>query len=55
MVRRFDLDFSSHIVEIAANDGYLLQYAKVKNIPCLAIEPTASTAKSSKRKRHRNY
>ena len=32
------------VIEIASNDGYLLQYFKEKNIPVLGIEPTANTA-----------
>jgi SAM-dependent methyltransferase len=44
MVSRFALDGDSHVVEVAANDGYLLQYVKARNIPCIGIEPTASTA-----------
>ena len=32
------------VVEVAANDGYLLQFVKARGIPCLGIEPTASTA-----------
>lgn len=50
MVDRFALDTSSHVVEIAANDGYLLQYVKQRGIPCLGIEPTASTAAAAKGK-----
>lgn len=50
MVKRFDLGTQSYIVEVAANDGYLLQYAKVKGIPCLGIEPTMSTAEAARRK-----
>jgi hypothetical protein len=34
----------SHVIEIAANDGYLLTNFVQANIPCLGIEPTASTA-----------
>jgi len=45
MVQRFDYNSESLIVEIASNDGYLLQYFKNKNIPVLGIEPTANTAK----------
>lgn len=41
---RFDLNSESTVVEIAANDGYLLQYVKEKFIPCYGIEPTSSTA-----------
>ena len=42
--RRLSLDGNSNVVEIASNDGYLLQYFKEKNIPCLGIDPTADTA-----------
>ena len=42
---RFALDESTQVVEIASNDGYLLQYFKEKSIPVLGIEPTANTAK----------
>ncbi len=44
MVERFSLSESSHVVEVAANDGYLLQYVQARGIPCTGIEPTASTA-----------
>lgn len=50
MVQRFTLDTKSHIVEVAANDGYLLQYAKTYGIPCLGIEPTTSTANAARAK-----
>ncbi|MFZ2162799.1 MAG: class I SAM-dependent methyltransferase [Sideroxyarcus sp.] len=50
MTSRFSLDASSHIVEVAANDGYLLQYAKARGIPCLGIEPTTSTADAARAK-----
>lgn len=50
MQARFSLTERSHIVEIAANDGYLLQYAKARSIPCLGIEPTASTAAAAREK-----
>lgn len=45
VVARFNLDHRSHVVEVAANDGYLLRFFQTKGIPCLGIEPTASTAK----------
>jgi hypothetical protein len=45
MQDRFSFDETSLIVEIASNDGYLLQYFKGKNIPVLGIEPTKNTAK----------
>jgi SAM-dependent methyltransferase len=50
MVRRFGLGPASHVVEVAANDGYLLQYVKARGIPCLGIEPTASTARAAREK-----
>jgi SAM-dependent methyltransferase len=43
-VIRFQLNDQSHVVEVAANDGYLLQYVQRLGIPCTGIEPTASTA-----------
>ncbi len=45
MIQRFGFNSNSLVVEIASNDGYLLQYFKEKNIPVLGIEPTANTAK----------
>lgn len=50
MSKRFELGANSHIVEVAANDGYLLQYAKARKIPCLGIEPTKSTANAARAK-----
>lgn len=44
MVSRFNYNKESKIIEIASNDGYLLQYFKAKDIPVLGIEPTANTA-----------
>ena len=37
-------------MEIASNDGYLLQYFKEKRIPCLGIEPSANTAQAAREK-----
>jgi SAM-dependent methyltransferase len=50
MAQRFALGAHSHIVEVAANDGYLLQFAKARGIPCLGIEPTTSTANAARAK-----
>jgi hypothetical protein len=50
ITEKLNLDGSSFVIEIASNDGYLLQYFKEKNIPCLGIEPTASTAKAAREK-----
>jgi ubiquinone/menaquinone biosynthesis C-methylase UbiE len=45
MIARFGFSESSKVIEIASNDGYLLQYFKEKKVPVLGIEPTANTAK----------
>lgn len=50
MVLRFRLIANSHVVEVAANDGSLLQYFKMRGIPCLGVEPTASTAAAARAK-----
>lgn len=44
MKARFGYDDKSLVIEIASNDGYLLQYFKEENVPVLGIEPTANTA-----------
>jgi hypothetical protein len=50
MVARFGLNSDSHMLEVAANDGYLLQYVKARNIPCTGVEPTARTAAAARAK-----
>ncbi len=50
MVERFQFNNNSQIIEIASNDGYLLQYFKEKNIPVLGVDPTANTAEAAKKK-----
>jgi len=50
MHERFRLGSHSLVVELAANDGYLLQYVAARKIPCIGIEPTASTAASAREK-----
>jgi SAM-dependent methyltransferase len=45
MVDRLGLDGGSHVVEIASNDGYLLQFFHDRQIPVLGIEPAANVAK----------
>jgi predicted TPR repeat methyltransferase len=50
MIARFALNESSRVVEIAANDGYLLQFVQAARIPCYGIEPTASTAAAARSK-----
>jgi len=44
MTTRFALGPGSMVVEVAANDGYLLQYVQEAGIPCYGVEPTAGTA-----------
>lgn len=44
MVDRFGFNEDSQIIEIASNDGYLLQYFKEYDIPVLGVDPTANTA-----------
>ncbi|MBK5284697.1 MAG: class I SAM-dependent methyltransferase [Bacteroidia bacterium] len=50
MQERFGLNSQSLVIEIASNDGYLLQYFNERNIPVLGIEPTLSTAKVASEK-----
>ena len=50
MTKRFSLNSSSCVVEVAANDGYLLQYFQQARIPCYGIEPTTSTAIAARSK-----
>lgn len=50
MVDRFQLSSKSQIVEIASNDGYLLQYFVAKDIPVLGVEPAANVAQVAMKK-----
>ena len=50
MVHRFGLNNESRVVEIASNDGYLLQYVQAAGIPCYGIEPTAGTSAAARAK-----
>lgn len=47
---RFELCNKSFVLEVASNDGYLLQYVKSAGIPCLGIEPTLATAEVAQSK-----
>ena len=49
-VDRLCLGENSRVVELASNDGYLLQYFQGLGIPCLGIEPTRATAEASRAK-----
>jgi len=50
MVDRFGFDETSQVIEIASNDGYLLQFFVEKNVPVLGIEPAANVAKAAEEK-----
>ncbi|CAD0231725.1 putative SAM-dependent methyltransferase [Planktothrix agardhii] len=50
MTQRFGLNANSQVIEIASNDGYLLQYFQKQNIPVLGIEPAANVAKVAEEK-----
>lgn len=50
MMNRFAFKKDSLIIEIASNDGYLLQYFHERSIPVLGIEPTANTAAVARKK-----
>jgi len=47
---RLNLNQKSFVVEVAANDGYLLQFFSSDGIPCVGIEPTLSTAQAARGK-----
>jgi hypothetical protein len=51
-VERFAVHAHSHVVEIASNDGYLLQYFVQRGIPCLGVDPAANCAKAAWEERH---
>lgn len=51
IVDRFNLGPQSQVVELASNDGYLLQYFVEKGVPVLGIEPAANVAKAAIKKR----
>jgi SAM-dependent methyltransferase len=50
MAKRFNLSRQSQVVEIACNDGYLLQFVQELKIPCLGVEPTSGTAAAARSK-----
>lgn len=50
MVERFGFNQNHQVIEIASNDGYLLQYFHEKGIPVLGVEPAANTAKVAQEK-----
>ena len=50
MTKRFGYNQDSLVIEVASNDGYLLQYFNENKVPVLGIEPTANTAEAAKAK-----
>lgn len=50
-IERFKISKTDLVIEIASNDGYLLQYFKKRKIPVLGIEPAANVAKVAKKKK----
>ena len=44
MAERFGLGADSQVIEVASNDGYLLQFAQARGLRCLGIEPSESVA-----------
>jgi SAM-dependent methyltransferase len=50
MVERLGLHNKSMVAEIAANDGYLLQFVTARGIPCYGVEPAANTAANARQK-----
>ncbi len=49
ITNKLDLTGDSYVIEVASNDGYLLKNFVQANIPCLGIEPTASTAAAAEK------
>src|SRR5881296_832821 len=50
IVRRLNLNVRSRVIELASNDGYLLQYFIDKGIPALGVEPAANVAKAAEKR-----
>jgi 2-polyprenyl-3-methyl-5-hydroxy-6-metoxy-1,4-benzoquinol methylase len=50
MIERFQLDGKSFVVEVASNDGYLLQYFQAKGVPVLGVEPAHNVAQAAEKK-----
>lgn len=49
-ISRLGLNSESLVLEVASNDGYLLQYVDALGIPCIGIEPTEGTAEAARKK-----
>lgn len=50
VIARFGLNAASKLVEIASNDGYLLQYVAAAGVPCLGVEPSGNVAEAARAK-----
>ena len=50
VIERFGFDCDSQVVEVASNDGYLLQYFQQRGIPVLGIDPAANVAREAVKK-----
>jgi hypothetical protein len=50
MARRFGLGAAHRVVEVASNDGYLLQYFQALSIPVLGVEPARNVAETARRR-----
>ncbi|RMD58954.1 MAG: SAM-dependent methyltransferase, partial [Nitrospirae bacterium] len=50
VIKRFGINEKHFIIEIASNDGYLLQYFQEKHIPVLGIEPASNVAEAAIKK-----
>jgi SAM-dependent methyltransferase len=50
MMERFAIDSSHQVIEVASNDGYLLQYFKARGVPVLGIDPAANCAEVAVRR-----
>src|SRR6266436_4620941 len=50
MIERFGFGARNHVIEIASNDGYLLQHFVSRGVPALGIEPAANVAEAAVRK-----
>jgi SAM-dependent methyltransferase len=50
MVSRFGIDKDWQVVELASNDGYLLQYFKQRGVPVLGVDPSLSVATAARQK-----
>ncbi len=51
MIERFKLGAQSRVIEVASNDGYLLQHFKARGVPVLGIDPAANCAEVAERER----